>query len=447
MLRSQLNKQLSTSIMIVIVYSVIFLLFSLAYKIHIVEFYGEIYLRQYSRSSGYEFNFNLQRAGIGLAIVIFCATILSFYTKKSSHIFLHIHFLLPFIPMIIFYSFGDGNQIYFLGAIISFFIILLVVLFPISIPNIKQISSLAVLSINNAIWLLLIISTLYISIVIYFGGLKFLNFNIWEVYKLRRVAAANLPDIFNYLTPITSKAVVPLLLMLSLYKKNWIGIISACLLSFFIFATAAHKGPLIAPFIIIGAYLVLSSKYRLYLILSAQIIVALGTLYSPLIGDKGHKFGNLTLRRVYIVPAHLNFEYYNFFSENEKVKWSNSKITLGLMDYPYDISVPFIIGKERFNKPDLHANTGWLGMGYAHLGFAGMFIYAIAIGLLIRFTDIVSRRTSLAFSGTLFIIPYLSLFTSSDIPTMFLTHGLLFIFLFIFLLKDKVIPNAKSHSS
>ena len=72
------------------------------------------------------------------------------------------------------------------------------------------------------------------------------------------------------------------------------------------------------------------------------------------------------------------------------------------------------------------ANTGWLGSGYAHLGFIGMLIYAFIIALILKYLDFLSKYLDKRFILISFSGYIITLFLSSDLKTVFLTHGLFF---------------------
>jgi hypothetical protein len=71
------------------------------------------------------------------------------------------------------------------------------------------------------------------------------------------------------------------------------------------------------------------------------------------------------------------------------------------------------------------ANTGWLGSGYMHFGFAGMLFYALLVGLLLSMVDILAKTRRLGISVAILFTPFFAVFLSSDLPTAMLTHGLI----------------------
>jgi hypothetical protein len=145
----------------------------------------------------------------------------------------------------------------------------------------------------------------------------------------------------------------------------------------------------------------------------------------------------IIINRFLFIPAQLNFYYYDFFSQNPKIFWTDSKwLLIGkIIDYPYSLPLQMVIGDTYFNNPETNANTGWIGSGYAHAGFFGMMIYAIIIGLIFKYLDFKSKildKNFIIISFSPFIV---SLFFSSDLKTVFITHGLFLYMIILAMLK------------
>jgi len=137
---------------------------------------------------------------------------------------------------------------------------------------------------------------------------------------------------------------------------------------------------------------------------------------------------SMFVRRLFFVPASLNFAYFDFFKDHQFVYFTDSKFLpfYYIFGYPYDLSVSHLIGREIFMKPDMAANTGWLGSGYAQMGFLGMILYAFIISLILRYLDYLSKYLNKKFLILSFIPYIITLFLSSDLKTTLLNHGLFF---------------------
>jgi hypothetical protein len=214
----------------------------------------------------------------------------------------------------------------------------------------------------------------------------------------------------------------------------------------------AHKSTLFSPLLIFLVYVVSRSRnliYKFNLTFLVVLLIALGDFWLQ-VNYAPETFGTtaaLTLERVFFTPAHLNYMYYDFFSKNEWVLFSNSKLTLGLLDYPYPLDGSYMIGDAYFGNDQMSANTGWFGSGYMQAGFAGVLLYALIIGAVFKYIDECARRSGeQALITASVIVPVVVLVTSSDLPTAFVTHGLYINLLLIACFHNEDLSNAHSPS-
>jgi hypothetical protein len=154
----------------------------------------------------------------------------------------------------------------------------------------------------------------------------------------------------------------------------------------------------------------------------------------------------LTVRRMFFVPAYANFLYNDFFSLSPKMFWSDSKLSMGLIDNPYGYTAPRVIlnyynfGSMSFQYAG-NSNTGFLGAGFGHAGLIGMLFYSIIISVLLRVANVVSDKlgyiTTCAGLTHLFIAV---LFSSSDTLSSFLSYGSMLMIIFAVILKKSENP-------
>jgi hypothetical protein len=131
----------------------------------------------------------------------------------------------------------------------------------------------------------------------------------------------------------------------------------------------------------------------------------------------------------------LNWAYYDFFSVHPYTYWAESKFTLGLVASPYDLNIPYLIGREFFGDAEAHANTGWIGSGMANAGYFGIAFYSVLIGLLLSMLDAYAKKLGYSLLLAVFLISVMTATTSADLTTMLLTHGFLMLLLIVILLK------------
>ena len=360
--------------------------------------------------------------------------------EKPSDLFVHIQFLFPILPMLVLFAASDYPRAYMYFAAFAFVIVC--ILRKLRLPKIRA----GVVSNELIMWGSFLFVCGYIVFIIALGGLAYFNLDIKKVYEFRVDAAHNLPGIAGYLTPLVSNILLPFIVVLAVSQKKWAIACMAYLGSIMIFGLSSNKITLFCPFIAIAVYFILKYEKQVILLLLGGYILLIFISLAPFFIQKGHfqeltpfnvLAGSLVFRRSYFVPAFLNFAYYDFFSINPHTLWAESKLTFGLVDYPYDLTATHLIGYAFFDNADTGANTGWLGSGYMHLGFLGMVLYAVIIGVLLGACDMISKKNNLRLVVAILTIPFLAACNSSDLPTAMLTHGLLFALLLVWIIRTK----------
>ena len=360
--------------------------------------------------SGFKWSPNTIKVCESLLLTMFFASVLPSSVKRPSDFFIHVHFLLPVLPMLILYAAADLSRVYIYFVMLAFMVVFAIRKFhvPTIVGNIIPLSII--------IWGIVLFVTGYITYIIQKGGLAYFNLDLVRVYEFRSEAAQNLPGF-------------------AVSNKKWHFCLLAITGSIMMFALTNHKGPLFYPFFVMIVYYIMKSKTRIIpLFIASHVVTMILSLsaffiwYFQVHGEPwlGILIGSIGFRRGYFVPPQLNFAYYDYFSTREYTMWAQSKLSFGLLEYPYDIDVPHLIGYNFFDNINVGANTGWLGSGYMQLGIVGMLIYAFIIGLLLSIGDMIARRKPIDISVAALFTPFLYLFLSSDLPTVMLTHGLLF---------------------
>ena len=407
---SQVARTIDAKLKILMLYLVAYALLWFGYAKFIVPIYGY---------SGFGWAPNGVKVFEALLAIVFFALCLPSRVKRPSDFFIHVHFLLPVVPMLVLYSASDLPRIYIYFVLLAFAVVCFAR--KLKLPKIKG----DMIPINIMMWGLLTIVAIYIISIILHGGLRYFNLNLLKVYEFRSLAAQNLPGIFGYFSPMVSKALLPFVLLLAVYRRRWLIAALATVGCVMMFALTNHKGPLFYPFFILGIYFVMRSRRPIQLLFAGYILIILVSLLVFFIGDFGNIVPSLALRREYFVPAHLNFVYYDFFSTHPHTMLAESKLTFGLIEYPYELDSSHLIGYHYYNNELCGANTGWLGSGYMHFGFVGMLIYAFIVGLLLSMVDVIAKKREPSISGAILFIPLFAIFQSSDLPTCMLTHGFL----------------------
>lgn len=413
---------------LVISYQLAFFILLYGYYEFIVPIYGY---------TGFKWDvdrFKLLEGGI---IVLIVAASLPKRFDKPSDVLLHVQFLYPIMPMLVLYGASDQPREYL-------YVILLAYLILVFFARNAGIKPVAVAQISPELMqrAILLLSILFIISIISFGGLRYLNFDLLRVYEYRSIAAINLPPIYGYLTPLVSKVFLPLALMLAVVKREWLFALLTIACSVMLFALTSFKSILFYPVAVLGLYYVLKRKNVIQMLLYAYIAVLLVSITGFLIEEGGSLIGSLLLRRVNFIPSYINFLYYDYFSmpTNPYVLWAESRMTFGLVEYPYDIDVPHLIGREYFGSEKTGANTGWVGSGYMQLGYIGLLFYASIVGVLLNLIDAYGKRIDKNIIVAIIIVPVRAIMDNSDLPTALFTHGFLVAILLISMVSIKNMP-------
>lgn len=282
------------------------------------------------------------------------------------------------------------------------------------------------------------ISLMFVSFLVawYFSSGVMLNLDFSEVYEVRaanaELAAGGLLDYTNNWTYQVFNIV---LMAIALFYRRYFLFIFFLLAQVYFFAASGHKTILFLPLLLVGAWFYFRKTSSLVILPIAFSGVIVFTLLSYFILDDLW-LSSLFSRRVFYVPANLTFTYFEFFSDNPKIYWSNS-ILSNFFTYPYDLSLTHVIGRY-LGREGMGANNGFIASGYAHAGFLGIFVYALILGLILRFiNDITYKTLPIWLSVALSVVPLRALLISSDLFTVMLTHGFVVAIILIYLLRFK----------
>ncbi|GCL36922.1 hypothetical protein SR1949_20280 [Sphaerospermopsis reniformis] len=410
---------------VIILYIIYFACLLWVYSSYFVITYGY---------QGFRDSLNLSNLPLSVSIL----SLLTFFAgtqKKPSVVFLHFSLLFIVTPSLTLFCGADVQSDFIFVTVSAHCLLSASTYIPIPKLKLPNISS------QKMQTYLLLLSVLLIASMLLFGGSRYLNFDLTKVYDFRREAAANLPAIYAYLSPNLGQIIIPTGISIAILNKRWQAVFTLMVCAIFIFGLTSHKGPLFYPLLVILIYL-FSQRQRFftYLVLLLILIVLLSGVDLLLLQQASGEnilsgwFSSLAMQRTIMVPAYLNWAYFDFFSDTNKYYyWSDSILSLGMLSSPYDLSIPYLIGY--YYAGGSHANTGWIGSGYAQAGLIGVYLYSILMGLCFSYLNSMGKKIGNSLVISIFAIPALTMITSADLPTMLLTHGLLIALILVTILK------------
>jgi hypothetical protein len=214
-------------------------------------------------------------------------------------------------------------------------------------------------------------------------------------------------------------------------------------LSVLTFGFTSHKSIFFFPLLTVFFYYACTktsvTKYIIGIAIFAMLVSIVDFFYDILGGWAGY----LITGRIFMVPSLLSYDYYDFFSNNTWYWWSTSKITLGLLASPYDSTAPFVIGERYFSAPEMSANVGLYGSGYAQAGLFGALLYAAAGGLVVAYFNGQAKRLGVAMVLPFVIVQITTMLISSDFLTLLLTDGVAVSIVLLQVLKTPAPGGAK----
>lgn len=331
-------------------------------------------------------------------------------------------------PLLVMYSFSDANRE---ALYIVFMAVALIFFFrhgkPLHLPRVRTTLSL--------VYFILLVGIVVVTAWMFFsGGFKYFNLDLTLVYEYRsEVGEIINQGLMGYLNIWATKVFGPILLALTLWRKKYLLAGFVFGLHVLWFGISSHKSVLFYPFLIIFLWGWFRKTRALSLI---PLSMAFAVLFAFILYTVYEEIfiGSLFIRRTFFVPAKLTFVYYEFFSINPFVYWSNS-IASAFVDYPYSVPTALLIGNHLGS--DGNANNSFLSTGYMHAGVLGMIFYGILVGLLLRLIDSLARDGAPVWVAVaVILVPSHSLLISADLPTALLTHGVGISLVMLFLLRS-----------
>lgn len=401
------------------------LLFRIVIDLGYVLFVNKIY---------YYDGFNLDVVPIKLfesyLVMLLIAFFLPQSSAKPSIFLLNTYFIMVLVPLLSLYGLANKERWMLYILLIGYFTLHFLVV----VMNLVRFRIKTIRGSNSFILVFLYFLTfVFLFHLALSGGYKYFNLDLSQVYKLRdSVTETVYSGGWGYFTNWVVKVVNLTLAAWFLYKRNWLFFAICVLLQVFYFGVTSHKTNLFLILLIPAFYFLFRSANPVKLMLQGIIFVLCITIVVAYYTDNIF-LGSLIIRRLFFVPANLSYVYIEFFSTNPHVYMSNS-ITSVFINYPYTLSTANTIGSY-LGQPGMSANNGVIASGFMHFNIFGVVFFAFIVGMILWLLDAVSTRLPSWLCLSVVIGPIMSLFTSADLGTTLLTHGLALALIILYFLS------------
>lgn len=395
---------------------------------------------------GFIYEANYIKFVISLAVLLFFVFIKSNKIDARNY-FLNIVTTVILVPSLVIYAFSDKPTYSAFVVWISIFTVTVVSAIPLPRFTIMRANS-------KYILFALMMSTIFvISVFLSRSGFSRFNLDLSRVYEFRNQSSDDFSGIFSYLLSIFTKSVIPFGIVLSIYYRNFIFTFLLIVVAVLFFGITGNKGIVAYAVLSIFVFYFLRYSPKYSTILTAFLMVLIGALFCVIIrayvgpGSIFDWYTSLVVRRALLVPALLDYHYIDFFSQNPWAWWANSRISFGLTENFYNLSLPNVIGKAYFNSEGTAANTGFIGSGFAQAGLIGTIVYSVGVGLVIAFLRAYGRYLGLPLVAAMMTSQVMTMFISTDFITLFLTHGMLVSLFVLAMIRKPHSPTSRSLGS
>lgn len=404
-----------------------FIFFAVIYRFALEWSYIKVISENFAYA-GLDLNFSIVKFIeswiIYLALLFFSPKVMN---KPSDYFFNQLLFLF-LTPFLIFYAMSDNDR-YSLYLVLMCVSLVLITRegVPYKVPVIKGSRKIALL--------VLILGVVAVTFwMIASGGLRYFNLDLSRVYEFRDLSGELISQgVMAYINIWATKIFGPMLIAYFLWREKYYAVVSIVLLHVLWFGISAHKSVLFYPILVIFVWTWFRySKALAFVPAGLAFLVILST--GLFLANGNIIMATLFVRRLLIIPSQVTFIYYDFFSNNNFLYWSNSVGAI-FNRYEYDLNAAKLIGE--YMGKDMNANVSFLATGFMHAGIVGVVIYGVLVGYLFKIIDSIGRKGLPAWLVVAsMIVSINSLLLSADLPTALLTHGIGVAIIFLFFLRS-----------
>jgi hypothetical protein len=289
----------------------------------------------------------------------------------------------------------------------------------------------------TAFWLALgVVTCLFVAVIVLDFGLRFRLVSLESIYSVRgefRAAQVGAGVLAPYFLSWQAKVINPFLIAYGLAAPRPLAAVVGVVVQLYLFSITGQKSIFLSPLLVAAIWIALRQRGRWFGALgvwSASGLVATCSLIavtgSPVLGLANPlRPVSLLVRRLLATPGLLTGYYYEFFSTHPKAHLGHS-ILEGLVDYPYPLPPPQLIGStyfEQIGQVPIAANANFWADGFANFGFPGMVGATLLLAAVLWILDGLAGGSRRWIACMVIAVPTYSL-ANTALLTAMLTHGI-----------------------
>lgn len=358
------------------------------------------------------------------------------FVRKFPKIESPLKFLMGITMVVIAYGIFTGSVLGFYAAlgVLGFLIVTSRMLSGIEIPRFRysKVISFSVLALISLVTYILVINENG------FPSLSAFNFDL--IYDVRREVIHS--AFTRYLIPWQANVVNIFLIAIFYIKKNYFKMLIPVMMQLLLFAITAQKLYLFSPFVVIGLFFIFDHFNLLRTIISGLIFLNITGCILYVTNINVWPLAIVT-HRLTFMPAQIGFYYFDFFSKNEILNFSEGFIgKVFRLESPYPMKIFNLIGEQYFNNSDMNTNTWYVADAYSNGGIYGLLVISLVFAITLIIIDSITKNYKISVAALL--IPVLSL-TNISLLTSFFTSGLLVGIILIAVNSDVIDLNRIGH--
>jgi len=228
-----------------------------------------------------------------------------------------------------------------------------------------------------------------------FVPIQVVEFDLTRVYEYRAAFGdqmSKLSPIMLYVFVNAALALSPMMIVRGLTRKNYLMVGLAFALAFYTFAVTSYRSLLfVAGFVAALTYLIRLKIPPAVSIFGFFVAVAAGTVALDALTHAAIPTNTFSIHyRLFGNSATITSAYLDLFSSHPKFYYSQSFLRF-LIRPPTDIPYPLLVGHEISTVENVWANGNMVADAFANLGYAGVLLTFVVLGLFLAAFNFVSQ--------------------------------------------------------
>lgn len=395
----------------------------------IFAFYKNYRLHSYY---GITLDINVAKFIIFVFFNMLYVAIFSKYKLKKLTLASIIMYFFVVAPINAYYVSANQSSAFFFAVNCSFFLFIFITTFLPTFNIIKIKSDQAnLIYVSGLIFFIVIVFSWFL----YSQGLPGMELlDISSVYTFRKELSQ--PAAIEYFRSFVVYAIVPIICFIFLEKKKIFLLLCAMSINFIIYLYTGSRFIFVLNFLIIPFFILSKNNNPVLLSMIAFIFLY---IVSGILTDTDFYFiSHFIFFRPIEIPAWLSFVYHDYFLLDGFYYYSES---FEIFNIDNKAPAPRIIGDFVFPQDGTTwANVGFFGHAFYNLGYVGIFLNSILLGIIFWFTFSITSNIKVITKPTIML--YCFFLANFGILTMLINRGFIIVMAFLFLYSS--IYNVKN---